>query len=110
MLRKSAALLPLILLFLGCGHKATEKGPAKHYQLTGKILSVNDKDQTASIDAQAIPNYMEAMTMTYPIADKSEFKSLQVGEEIQATVNVYDSGDYDLSSVKKSTKPANSGK
>ena len=98
------ALLTVILSGAGCGSKATDKGPAKHYQLTGKVVSVNSKDQTASIDAAAIPNYMDAMTMSYPIANKSELGSLHPGDEIRATVNVYDSGDFDLSSVQKTKK------
>ncbi len=95
------AVAALVLLgSAACTQKPVAKGPAKHYTLTGKVLSLNSKDQTASIDAAAIPDYMEAMTMSYPIASKSEFDSLHPGEQIKATVNVYDSGDYDLSSLK----------
>lgn len=97
--------LNLLLLFgLACSKRSGDKGPAKHYHLTGKVVSVNTKDQTASIDAAAIPNYMEAMTMSYPIATKAEFDGLKPGDEIEATVNAYDSGDYDISNIKK--KPA----
>ena len=95
------AISSLCLLSVACAHRPTDKGHAKHYRLTGKVLSVNSKDQTASIDAAAIPDYMEAMTMSYPIADKSDLESLHQGDQIQATVNVYDSGDYDLSAIKK---------
>ena len=95
------AIVTLSLLSVACAHKPADKGPAKHYQLTGKVLSLNSKDQTATIDAAAIPNYMEAMTMSYPIADKSELESLHQGDRIQATVNVYDSGDFDLTAIKK---------
>ncbi len=86
---------------LACNRNHTDKGSAKHYHLTGKVMSVDAKDQTASIDAAAIPDYMEAMTMTYPIASKDDFQALHPGDAIEATVNVYDSGDYDLSSVQK---------
>ena len=44
--------------------------------------------------------------MDYPIASPSEFNSLSAGESIKATVNVYESGDYDLSGIQK----ANAGK
>ncbi len=93
----------LILLFLSlsCGHKPESKGPARHYQLTGQVVSLNQKSQTALIDAAAIPGYMEAMKMDYPIASPSEFNSLSAGESIKATVNVYESGDYDLSGIQK---------
>lgn len=91
----------MILTAIACGPKPIDKGAAKHYQLSGKVISVNTRDQTASIDAAAIPNYMEAMTMSYPISNKPELESLHPGDQIQATVNVYDSGDYDLSAIKK---------
>ncbi len=99
------SLLFVAMLFAtGCAEKKAQKGSAKHYQLTGKVLSLNSKDQTASIDAAAIPDYMNAMTMSYPIAEKSEFESLHPGDQIRATVNVYDSGDYDLSAIQKAGK------
>ena len=41
------------------------------------------------------------MTMSYPIADKSEMETLHAGDHIEATVNVFDSGDYNLSAIKK---------
>jgi hypothetical protein len=100
-LRSLLGLTLLVLSSLACGHKPESKGPARHYQLTGRVVSLNKKDQTASVDAAAIPGYMEAMRMDYPIASKAEFDSLSAGESIKATVNVYESGDYDLSGIQK---------
>lgn len=100
-LRSLLGLILLILASLACGHKPESKGSARHYQLTGRVVSLNKKDQTASIDAAAIPDYMEAMKMDYPIASKTEFDSLSAGESIKATVNVYESGEYDLSGIQK---------
>jgi len=100
-LRSQLGLIPLILFSLACGPKQESKGPARHYQLTGRVVSLNKKDRTASIDAAAIPGYMEAMKMDYPIASQAEFDSLSAGESIKATVNVYESGDYDLSGIQK---------
>jgi hypothetical protein len=103
-LRTLTGLVLLSLFSLSCGHKPESKGPARHYQLTGRVVSLNQKNQTASVDAAAIPGYMEAMKMDYPIASKSEFDSLSAGESIKATVNVYESGDYDLSGIQKVDK------
>ncbi len=102
-LRSQLGLTLFFLAGLGCGHKPEAKGPARHYSLTGRVVSLNRKDQTASVDAAAIPNYMEAMKMDYPIASKAEFDSLAVGDNIKATVNVYESGDYDLSGIQKTS-------
>jgi hypothetical protein len=100
-LRSSLGLILLILSSLACGPKSESKGPARHYQLTGRVVSLNKQNQTASIDAAAIPGYMEAMKMDYPIASKAEFDSLSAGESIKATVNVYESGDYNLSGIRQ---------
>ncbi len=58
------------------------------------------KEQSAAIDAAAIPNYMEAMTMDYPIASKAEFIALHPGDRITASIDVGDDGSYSLSQIK----------
>jgi protein SCO1/2 len=63
-------------------------------------VSLNPNEQTASIDAAAVPGYMEAMTMEYPIKSKAEFDRLRVGETIKATLNVNATNDeYDLTGI-----------
>jgi Cu/Ag efflux protein CusF len=99
-------LIILSLIFcMACTH-AARSAPEKHYQLTGRVVSINAKEQTAAIDAAAIPSFMEAMTMEYPIASKAEFATLQPGEHITATVNVSDDGSYNLSHIKAQTGSA----
>lgn len=93
-------LVVLLAISIGCTKKRPEFAVAHRYPLTGTVVSLNPKDQTASIDAAAIPNYMEAMQMEYPIASKAEFDSLRVGEKISATLNVNASNDeYNLSGI-----------
>ncbi len=102
---KTTLILLAFVLCLACTH-AAKSPPQKHYQLTGRVVSVNAKEQTAAIDAAAIPSFMEAMTMEYPIASKAEFATLQPGEHITATVNVSDDGSYNLSQIKPQTAAA----
>lgn len=96
---KFIPLLIVVLLLSACGQNPPAGG-VKHYHLTGKVVSVNAKDQTATVAAAAIPNFMEAMTMEYPVKSKSDFAVLRVGASIDATVNVADAGGYDLSGIK----------
>ena len=96
---KSAFATFLLLLCLACGRTAKPVAQ-KHYPLTGKVVSVNVKDQTAVIDAAAIKNFMEAMTMDYPIQSKDELATLHPGDHIAATVDVNDDGSYTLSHIK----------
>jgi hypothetical protein len=90
--------LLLLILSLAACRSASERGAQHHYPLTGKVVSLNAKEQTAAIDAAAIPHFMEAMTMDYPVPSKQEFSSLHVGDIITAIVDVGDDG-YALSNI-----------
>jgi protein SCO1/2 len=58
----------------------------QHYHLVGKIVSVNPADHAAVIDHEAIPGFMGAMTMSYPIAPSEDLSKLGPGDEITADV------------------------
>ncbi len=87
-------------LLAGCSRESHPAGAERHFPLTGKIVSLDVQHQTATIDAAAIPNYMEAMTMQYPIKSKSDFQSLHAGERITATLDVAGDDSYSISNVK----------
>lgn len=87
--------LLLTALLLSCSHKN-----GQHYALSGKVVALNPRDHTALVDAAAIPNFMEAMTMEYPVKSNRDFEKLHVGDKIQATVNVGDNGAYNLSDIR----------
>ena len=87
---------------MACGQRSSD--PERHYNLTGKVVSLDKQRQTATVDAAAIPNYMEAMTMEYPVKSKSDFDALRVGEEIRATVDVKSDDSYALADIKPQKK------
>jgi protein SCO1/2 len=96
----AAAIAVALLILSGCSKQAPPP-PEKHYTLTGKVVSVDAKEQTASIDHEPIKGWMdEAMTMEYPIRSKAEFDQLHPGDRITATVNVRGL-DYDLTDIRK---------
>jgi Cu/Ag efflux protein CusF len=97
---KKIVLISTVLALSACNQKSQPAGPEKHYQLTGKIVGLDAQHQTATIDAAAIPNFMDAMTMDYPIKSKSEFQSLKAGEEISATINVASDESYTVTDIK----------
>ncbi len=68
--------------------------------MTGEIMALDQKNQTATIQHQAICDWMDAMTMEYPVQSKDEFAQLKVGDKITATVNIKGMG-YSLSAVHK---------
>jgi protein SCO1/2 len=89
-------------LQFSCASKSDKSAPEKHYKMTGVVLSLDRKLQTANIKHEDIPGWMEAMTMDYPIRSKQEFEKLRVGEAITATVNVR-GVDYDVSDIHERT-------
>lgn len=93
--------IALVWMLTGACSRPSENGAPEHrYALTGKVVSVNSQDQTATISAAAIPHFMGAMTMAYPIHSRAEFDSLHAGDQITATVNVFSDGVYYLSDIK----------
>jgi Cu/Ag efflux protein CusF len=73
-----------LVLLAGCAKQAAEK----RYTLTGDVVGVDPKTQMATIKGNKIEGWMEAMTMEYPVKDKSEFAKLAAGDRITATVFV----------------------
>jgi Cu/Ag efflux protein CusF len=81
-------MIPVLLLALaGCGEK---QPPVKRYPMQGIVKSLDPQAKSASIDAGKIGDWMEAMTMGYPVKPDAEFQKLHVGDKIEATVVVND--------------------
>jgi Cu/Ag efflux protein CusF len=83
MTRRSTLLL-LPLLFAGCAPREE----SKRYPMQGEVKALDPKAKSATIDAGKIGDWMEAMSMEYPVKPDSEFAKLKVGDKIQATVVV----------------------
>jgi len=84
---KAAVAIILVLLLISC-----QRNPApqlvKEYQMSGEVVSMDAKSQTATVKHGKIDGWMEAMTMEYPVKNKQEFDKLKVGEKIQAKILV----------------------
>ncbi len=85
-------MLPLLLaaVLAACG--ARQEG--KRYPMQGEVKALDANAKTATIAAGKIGDWMEAMTMEYPVKPDSEFQKLHVGDRIQATVVVNDPAYY----------------
>lgn len=94
-------LLPILVLatLSACSRPPKDAHPEHQYALSGKVVALDAKNQTATVNAAAIPNFMEAMTMDYPVKSKVDFNKLHVGDQIKATVNIASDGGYDLSGI-----------
>ncbi|MGB9454762.1 MAG: copper-binding protein [Bryobacteraceae bacterium] len=79
-------LIALALVLASCASRAQ----VKRYPMEGDIKALDPSTKTAAIDAGKIGDWMEAMTMDYPVKPDSEFAKLKVGDHIKATVVVED--------------------
>jgi protein SCO1/2 len=69
----------------------------KIYKVRGKVVSTNPATGEATIDAAAIPGYMDAMAMPYKLKDPSILSELHPGDQITADLLV--SQDADATAV-----------
>jgi len=79
-----------LLMLAGCAQKAAEK----RYPMQGEVKALDATAHTATIAAGKIGDWMEAMTMEYPVKPDTEFQKLHVGDRIEATVVVADPAYY----------------
>ena len=92
---RRTTVLWLALALAGCG----AKDQTKRYAMEGEVKALDPAAKTATIAAGKIGDWMDAMTMEYPVKPDAEFQKLHVGDRIQATVVV--SGDrYYVTEVK----------
>lgn len=77
-------LLAVVVVFSSCA----KQPEARHYALHGKIMSVDKLGHELIIDSDAIPGFMQAMTMGYPVADNAMLLEVNPGDEIKADLAV----------------------
>lgn len=101
-----AVILAIACLFPSC-HRS-QPSAAKRYPFTGRVVSIDTKEQSAVIDGDNIPGFMDAMAMSYKIKPPGVLSQLSPGDLISAevvvveTANKSDSAapDYWLENVK----------
>ena len=78
----------------GCRSRPQPNAPnsasssAKQYSVRGKVISVDVKDGVIALDTDAIPGFMEAMTMAYTLDNPSVATELHPGDEVTAQLQL----------------------
>ena len=102
MRRILAVSLLLTLAFAGC--KSASKAPSgaavspnyKVYALRGKVVSTDSAKGEVMLDHEAIPGFMEAMTMPYKVKDPAILGELHPGDVLTADLMVSQNEDADV--------------
>jgi protein SCO1/2 len=89
----SKGLAKLFLVFalvsislLACKPRAT--GPEQRYPIKGKVVNVDKRGAAVTVAHEAIPGYMDAMTMPFKLKDPSLLDVMADGDRLQATLVV----------------------
>ena len=72
--------------------------------MQGNVVALDTNAKVATIAADKIEGWMEAMTMEYRIRPDAEFAKLHAGDRINATV-VVSGSNYYVTDVKVLAKP-----
>lgn len=68
----------------------------KTYKVRGKVVSTNAASGEVTLDHEAIPGFMEAMTMPYKLKDTNILSELHPGDIITADLLVSQNADADI--------------
>ncbi len=88
--------LVLALPIAGCHNdrarraESAQSGPVKQYPIKGIIVGTDPAHGEATIDTEAIPNFMEAMTMPYKVKDPNVLQDLHAGDHMTGLLLVSD--------------------
>jgi Cu/Ag efflux protein CusF len=91
------AMIVLLLSTVACNRGANQPTVAmpaqatakpKRYHLKGKVVSVDKQAHMLSVDGEAIPGVMSAMTMAYSLKPEAQLGQLSPGDAITADVIV----------------------
>jgi protein SCO1 len=84
------ALLPLLLVIClsSCSSKSAVE--PRHFDIHGKVVSVDPQNSQVTIAHEDIPGFMTAMTMSFKVKDRWVLDAAKPGDHINATLTVGD--------------------
>jgi Cu/Ag efflux protein CusF len=99
-LRYTPAIAALSIVSACSTTAQTKSEKPRQYPMRGVVVRLDPNTNLASVKAEKVEGWMNAMTMEFPVENKKEYLSLRKGEKIIATVNVTSEG-YWLTNVKE---------
>src|SRR5580693_8334980 len=77
----------------GAANQPAAAGELKSFPIRGKIVSVNADKGSVLLDHEAVPGFMEAMTMSYKLKNPTALSELHPGDRISAKLLVHKTAD-----------------
>jgi protein SCO1/2 len=74
-------------------NSATNNSGAKQYHIRGVVVATNPAKGEVTVDTEAIPGFMDAMTMPYTLQNPSIISELHPGDTITATLLASNNSD-----------------
>lgn len=74
--------------------QSTNNPSVKSYRARGIVEKITSDRHTATINTDKIPDYMDAMTMDYPVLNTNELKGISSGDIIHFTLIVSNDTDW----------------
>jgi protein SCO1/2 len=93
---KGVVIASLVFILAGCQRQAA----SRVYDVKGTVVAVDPAAKTLELDHEEIPGYMQAMRMTYPVADAKLLEGLSAGDSVLGKLKV-GSRSYTLTSLAK---------
>jgi len=87
-MRRALSVTLLLLLIAGTGRAA------RSYSARGLLLKVDKAHQTVLISCEKIPEFMDAMVMSFPVRDSHELEGLNPGVMIEFTIVMTHKSSY----------------
>lgn len=89
-----AIILASVVAFSSCDR--SKALAAKRYPFTGRVVSIDTQAESAIIDGDAIPGFMDAMAMPYKVKPATTLSQLRAGDSISAEVVVQHDSDSEV--------------
>src|SRR5436190_2269297 len=95
--RKSRLFIVLLLalsavLVYSCRPRSSAN--EKRYPINGKVVAVDKKDRTATIEHEDIVGYMPAMTMPFRIKNDADLEMMKPGDQVTGSLVVNDTSSW----------------
>ena len=80
------------------------QGTKKSFTFHGKVESIDAASKSMTVDGDKVEGWMDAMSMKYQVDNADVFKTVKVGDTIEATVYEGDFKLYNVHVVKPAAK------